>query len=835
MYSKENVKEKFNAFPSDFVSKEEKLKDSYGIEYAKAIWNIYTINYPVNNPQFLKYINCRQFSEGNYDTGWAKNRLGLEGDTSYLNLDFTSINRIATIVDNMVGKLTNREWKLECNPTDTVSKSKFDEYRRKIEADMFLKEISDQMAPKTGIPLVPKGKFVPKDEEEKELHLKMNYKLDAATAMELALKWVFDNNNFSVEIVPQIWRDLIETKKTAIFRYYDENRNIKLERFDHLKLITPYSLKPDFSDIPYQGLIRNFTIGAIAKMNPGFTDQELYDIAKKNAGQNSNIWGPDWGDNYEAYYRQFGQNTYYQFQNFNITVLNFFFLTPITTTTAIKKSAKGRIKVERKKDGYTNEKGIEVINKKKLYRMEGFWIPSSEYIWNYDMTENIERDITQGGYSPECELPCKIIAPNMYGMTNKSLVERMIPLEKQLVLAWLKLQQFLIEAMPPGMAINQNALLDIVQGMGEGKTKPTNWTKLYKQTGSFIFNDRGPDGQPINIPFKELQGGISPAFEQFMKVQDYCINKMNEVVGYNTAVDASSPSTDAGLGINKMAQQATYNCLRPIYMAGTNLIEGTGKRVALMIQDCIKHNNRAFIDAIGESNAEVLEKGKSMAFSSAAISITLMPDESEQIEVQNLISLGIQNQTLTTGQVLSVRQQLKTDTKLAGQLLSYYEGKNQKEKQDQAIALQQQNGQVQIQSAQAASQAQAQLDQTLTQNKLAIIQAQAQIDIQKIQIEAEINMRLQELKNSGAATVAVINSESKVNVQQSANEGKVVSAQVAAQSKVESTHIQNEGKLAHKYLEHESDIQKGLLEHDNKKEQIELESKLEPKPVVAKK
>ena len=67
------------------------------------------------------------------------------------------------------------------------------------------------------------------------------------------------------------------------------------------------------------------------------------------------------------------------------------------------------------------------------------------------------------------------------------------------------------------MAINQNALLDVVEGMGNGKAKPTDWTKLYKQTGSFVFTDKGPDGQPINIPFKELMGGISPAFEQFMK------------------------------------------------------------------------------------------------------------------------------------------------------------------------------------------------------------------------------------------------------------------------------------------------------------------------------
>lgn len=829
--SKEDVTKGFSAFPSDFASKEEKLTKEYGLQYVKAIWSIWTTNFPADNPQRLRYILNRQYSEGLQPIAKYKSRLGLEGDTSYLNLDFTSINRIATIVDNMVGKLINRQWKLECNPTDTVSKTKEDQYRREVEADMFLKKMSDEMEPVTGIPLVPKGKYIPQDDEEKELHLKMNFKLDEAIAMELALKWVFDNNNFSSESVPLIFRDLIECKKTAIFRTYDENRKIKVERWDHLKLITPYSVHPDFRDIPYQALLPQYTIGTIAKMNPGFTDAELYDIAKNNQGRNGNApWNTLWGDTYEGYYQMYGETAFNRFQNFNVQVVNFFFLTPISTTKSVKISAKGRVKLETKKEGYTNDKGIEVINKKKLYRMEGFWIPDTKYIWGYKMSENIEREPVAGGYSPECELPCKIIAPNIYDMTNKSLVERMIPLEDQLILAWLKLQQFLIEAMPPGMAINQNALLDVIQGMGEGKAKPTDWTKLYKQTGSFIFNDRGADGQPINIPFKELQGGISPAFEQFMKVQDYCINKMNEVVGYNTAVDASSPTPDSGLGLNQMAQQATYNCLRPLYIAATTLIEGTGKRVALMIQDCIKHNNKAFIDAIGESNTDVLTKGRNMAFSSAAISISLMPDESEQVEVQNLITLGIQNKTLKTGQVLQVRQQLKTDTKLAGQLLAYFEAKNEKDAQANAIALQEQNGQVQIQSAQAAAASQAEIIKLQVDADIAKINAQKDADIAKIQAEKLANLELQNLKNTGANTVAVINSESKVNVQEAANEGKIIATQVANEGKKQSEIIKGEVKIADSHLAHMKDEIKQDKDHAHEKEVV----KMTPKPTAKK-
>jgi hypothetical protein len=830
-----DVTKKYNAFPSDFETLEQKKTDRYGLEYVKAIWGTYTLNYPVNNPQMLQYILNRQFAEGTYPIDGYKSRLGLTGDTSYLNLDYTSVNRIPTIIDNMVGKLTNKAWRFQCNPLDTVSKSKYDKYRSEVEADMFLKKVSDEMEPVTGVPLVAKNKYIPEDNEAKELHFQMDFKLDEAMAMEEALKWVFDNNNFDKESIPQLYRDLFECKKTAIFRTYDENKNIRVSRWDHLKLITPYSVHPDFHDIPYQALMPNYTIGTIAKMNPKFTDEQLYYIAKSCAGSvnNNAPWNPDWYTNYSSYLNTNGPIALRQFQNFNITVVNFFFLSPVKTTKLVKKSEKGRIKVETKKDGYVNDKGIEEISNRKLHRFEGFWIPNTEYIWGYKQTENEDRDVIPGGYSPDTELPCKIIAPNMMGMKNKSFVERMIPLEKQMMLAWLKLQQFLIEAMPPGMAINQNALLDVVQGMGDGKTKPTDWTKLYKQTGNIIFTDRDAAGNPINIPFKELAGGISPAFEQFMRVQDYCINKMNEVIGYNTAVDASSPKADALVGTQQMAQEATYDCLRPMYLACTNLIEGTGKRVGLMIQDCLRlgHEDfkKALADAIGQENVDVLTMGRDFPFSSAAISVEIQPDENETATISNWILEGLAKGTITTSDALRVRQQLKTNTKLAGQLLAYLEKKNAKAKQAEAMQQIQANGQTQQESAMAASQAQAQLDEVLTNNKMKVIQLQGQIDIATKTAEAELQMKLQELKNLGANTVAEINTGGKIDVQHAANEGKIVAQQVASQSNIEKEHIIHKSKVQHGLLAHDSKSAQMEQDHGHKTAQIELTAKMTPK------
>jgi len=837
-----DVSEKFSPFPSDFESLEQKKTDRYGLEYVEAIYSLNILNYPVNNPQYLEYINNRQFAEGTYSTNIYKSRVGLDTDTSYLNLDFSSINRIPTIINNMVGKAINKPFRFQCNPLDTVSRIKVDEKRAEMKADMFLKQKSEQSEQLTGQPLVSKSKFVPEDNEEAELHMQMNFKLEEAEAMELALKWVFDSNSFEADALPAIYRDMFTDKKTVLFRYYDSNKNIRIKRWDHLKVVHPYSSFDDFHDIPYQGFLDTYTIGEIAKMNPKFTDEDLYDIARDNAGMNGNLmWNADWYLQYSYYNNSFGPIAYRMFQNFKVAVVNFYFLSPIHDVKAVKKSVTGKLRVEDKKADYVPVKekektfgeeteSIDVINKRKIARFEGFWIPNTKKIWEYKRTENEDRDIVNGAYSPETELPGRIIMPNQLGMLNKSAVSLMKPLEKQMMLAWLKLQQFLIKAMPPGLAINQNALLEVVNGQGEGKALPTDWTKLYQQTGNIIFSDTDGSGRIINgKPFEELQGGISAKFTEFFSVMDYCINKMNEVVGYNTAVDGSSPKADALVGVNQQAIQATYDCLRPIYNdVNKRLIEPTAKRVALMIQDSLRLGNedfkKALTDAIGKKNVDVLIEGRDMPLASSAISVELQPDEQEMADINMLIQLGIQNQTLNPSDVLRVRQQLKTNIKLAGQLLVYLEKKNAKDKEKAAQALSETNGQVQIASAKAASEMKLQEIQSEVQLKGELLKLEYQL---KGELSSQEHIQLMEEiagKNIGIENVANINVGKAVEVQKISTQGKLIESQVAANSKVEAAH-----------LTHQSNIQKGFQDHDHAMEQMEKEAELVPKPVAPKK
>lgn len=788
------------SFPNQIASREEKSQDTYGLKYAQAIWGEYTNNAVAVDRRRNRLINNRKYAEGLESIDKYKNRLDIDGDTSYLNLDFSPVNRIATLVDNMVGMLMNQDYKIQCDPIDSESKTKYDNYRKQVYANLRLKQIAPRIEEKTGIPLIPTGQYVPEDNDEAEIHLKLNYKMDAAIAMEEALTFVADNNVFG-ETRRKILRDLIVINTAALERYYDSNYNIIHEYVDPIDLITPYSKTEDYKNIAYYGIRKQYQIFEIAEMNPEFTEQQLFDIAKNYAGQNNNsFWNDSWGQSYEGYYANDGAIRPYN--NFNITVLKFQFLTTNTDKRVKKKNSKGGYYYDKAGSNYSIEVSPEKINvidkgdewqvvgeslfvskaevntiedakvyfskikterrKSKIevnevtakYKYEGYYIPCTDYVWNYKMVENIERERVNGSYTPETELGISIITPNMYDMENKSLVERLIPMEDGMNIANLKVQQSLIKAVPPGIKFDIEGTDGIILENGKEAT-PLQLLRVYQQTGSIPFSSKGKDGAPINSAVIErLQNGVGNELNAFMLVINHYQQMMNDVIGFNSAVDGSSPNSNALVGVQKMAASATYNALRPLLNASNELIIRSTRRIALMIQDSMRYNTEAFTMAIGEQATNTLKYGRKLAFNQFAIMIRMLPDAEEQMELTNLLMESVRNKQLTSSDVIRVKQQMKTDTKLAAQLMVLLENKNKKEAQKQSMELQKQNGDIQVQSAQASKKAETEAMTMIEKAKQETLMLEYRLKAELARVEIEGEKEVQILKNQGTLNVA---------------------------------------------------------------------------------
>jgi hypothetical protein len=847
------------SFPNPVASKEEKAKKDYGIAYARAIWAEHSKNAATFDERRTQMIVNRKYAEGLQSVEKYKNRLDLNGDSSYVNLDFSPVNRIPALVNNIVGKLMNQTFKIQCNPIDSESLTQYDDYRKKLYANMFLSKLAPAIEEKTGIPVIPMGEKIPKSKDDIEMHLKLNYKMDAAMSMETAIHFVNKNNLFE-ETRRKIIRDIVVLKKAALYRYYDAAKNICHEYVDPVDLITPYSKYDDFRNITYQGILKQYQIWELALKYPKLTDDDLYNIARTQAGVNKN---PQWefGDSYEGYYRS--TTTMKPYMNFNITELQFFFITQNSEKRIKKKNSKGGYFFSEKPSSYSldvnpntisitdlglewgvkgekltvkkslaktpeearthfskiktdrRKETVEVLDKKAKYRYEGCWIPGTDWMLEYKMSENIEREKINGSYSPDVELPISIIAPDIFDMQNKSLVESVIPIQDQMILAHLKIQQDMIKAVPPGIAFDIDKMDGIITSMGEG-TKPTDILKMYQQTGSIAYSGTNADNTPVNGKVIDvLPNGLGSNFLAYISVQQHLIQQMNDAVGYNSAVDASSPDSNALVGVQKMAAQATQNALRPHYASVLNLILRSTERLVLMIQDSMEFNEEAFVMAIGEQAAATIKYGRKVAFNQFAIDIELSPDEEEKFNIEQKIQLGLKNGTLFVSDSIRIEQELKHSAKLAAQLLVLLENKNKQDKIKESMSLQQQNGEVQTQAAQAASQFKQEEMQLEVQSKSQLFQVEYNLKDAFEEKQFQRQMKLQELKNQGADTVAVINSHSKVDVQNAANEGKIIATQVQSQSKETVEHLKHNSKVIDTHLQHESAIKQKDHEYAN--------------------
>jgi hypothetical protein len=763
---------KFSPFPDPLAPKEEKATTAYGMKYAKAIWGNYLNNITSFSEQRDIDIICRTYAEGLESIDKFKTRKGIT-NTSYLNLDYSPVNIIATTVDNIVGRLSNTPYKIQCNPIDPESKSRFDNYRKELFADMFLKQYSDAVQEQTGIPLVKRNAEIPETDEEAELHLKMNYKDDASIAMEEAFNFVFSSNDFDASR-EAIIEDLITIKRAAIQNKYDECGNIIVERVDPIDLITPYSKYQDFRNIPYIALIKSYTVGQLAEMNPSFTDKDLYTIAQNNAGSTNNnpVW--TYGSSYEGYY---GNNTggitmdrpYY---NFNVKVLEFYFLAIDKEAREFKTYAKRKYSNKVAADFKSKDGEVAVKKIQNLY--EGRWIINSDYCFNYGRAKNIPREKISGSYYPKAKLPIRVIAPGLYDMKNKSHVERMIPHEDAIKLADLAFQTMLIKAKPPGVAMDIRGLMDAAKSLGEN-FGPMDVAKIYEQTGNYVYSSSDENGEIINSRvITELRGGVSDAMQSLIAVYQFQRQLINEVIGYNAAVDASSPDKNTLVGVQKNAIQATNNSLRPLFNAAVWLIQETAKDVALRIQDSLEYNNEAFQTAIGIHATKALDYGKNLAMVQMGIKVELLPDDEEKMYIENQLALGQQSGTLNASDVIRVRAVLKEDAKLAAKLLVFLEDKNRKNKMKEQQALSQQNAEVQTQAAQSAAEAQMGVQSQMLDIEKQKLAMEWDLKTQYMLAESQEIQKQIMLKNNGMIQVQEVKNDGADNVERVAHDAKIL-------------------------------------------------------------
>ena len=141
-------------------------------------------------------IGCGLYARGEQSVAKYKNEIAVDGDLSYLNLDWTPVPIIPKMVDIVVNGLNDRLFKVEAFAEDAMSAEKRNQFQDKIEGQMIARPLLEQITNDFELDVFQMDpKQLPENDQELELFMQMNYKPAVEIAAEEAISTVLHQIN----------------------------------------------------------------------------------------------------------------------------------------------------------------------------------------------------------------------------------------------------------------------------------------------------------------------------------------------------------------------------------------------------------------------------------------------------------------------------------------------------------------------------------------------------------------------------------------------------------------------------------------------------------------
>ena len=721
-------------FPSQVVSDAEKLSYDYGLKVAKAIeteWFYDERRHTRFETRYNDFHKLRLYARGEQSVQKYKDELSINGDLSYLNLDWTPVPIIPKFVDIVVNGISDRAFDIKAYSQDEYGVAKRTEYMDSILGDMATKEMNDFVQNEFGINLYENNPdTLPENREELDLHMQTTYKQSVEIAEEQAIKVLMEGNNYDLT-KRRLYYDLTVLGIAAVKTEFTTSDGVTIEYVDPADLVYSYTESPYFDDIYYVGEVKTIPINELAKQFPHLEQEDLEEIRTTGYTQKSN-------------YYQSGPR--YEDVDVNkVQILYFNYKTYMNEVYKIKETSTGADKLIEKDDQFNPPEEAQG-NFSKLERAietlyEGAIILGTNKLLKWEMSENMMR--SKSNFT-KVKMNYSIVAPRMYKGRIESLVRRITGFADMIQLTHLKLQQVMSRMVPDGVYLDADGLAEVDLGNGTNYN-PQEALNMFFQTGSVIGRSFTSDGNmnPGKVPIQEITSGSGGnKINALIGNYNYYMQMIRDATGLNEARDGSTPDERALLGVQKLAAANSNTATRHILNSGLFLTAEVAEKLSLRISDIIEYSStrEAFIQSIGVHNVATLEEMSELHLYDFGIFLELAPDEEEKAMLENNIQQALAQKTIDLEDVIDLRE--ISNIKVANQLLKIR--KNKKMMKDQQ--LQQQNIQAQtqanIQQQQAAAQLEVQKQQALKQAEAQIMQLQAQLDAGKIQAESQVKAQL---------------------------------------------------------------------------------------------
>ena len=724
-------------FPSQTVSDAEKLSYDYGLKVGKAIeqeWFNDDRNMNRYRSNHADFHNLRLYARGEQSIQKYKDELSINGDLSYLNLDWKPVPIISKFVDIVVNGIAERTYDIKAYSQSPNGVEKRTEYMEAIMNDMEFQEFDNFAAENFGVDTKESDqKELPETPEELQLHMQLTYKQAVELAEEQALSVLFEGNKYELT-KKRFYYDLTVLGIGAVKTSFNTSEGVTVDYVDPANLVYSYTDSPYFDDIYYVGEVKTIPVNELAKEFPHLSESDLEDIMKNKSYNRSN---------YNS------RHNYDKEDNNHIQVLYFNYKTYMNEVYKVKEMSTGADKIIPKDDSFNPPENMEGGYSRMLRSIEvlydGAMILGTNKLLKWEMAKNMMRpksDFTK------VKMNYAIVAPRIYNGKIDSLVKRITGFADMIQLTHLKLQQVMARMVPDGVYLDADGLAEVDLGNGTNYN-PQEALNMFFQTGSVIgrsFTSEG-DMNPGKVPIQEITSGSGGnKMQALIGNYNYYLQMIRDVTGLNEARDGSLPDKNALVGVQKLAAANSNTATRHILQAGLYLTAETAECLSLRISDIIEYSptKDAFIQAIGVHNVATLEEMSELHLYDFGIFIELQPDEEEKGLLENNIQMALQQKSIELEDAIDLRE--IRSVKLANQLLKI----RRKKKQERDRQLQLENIQAQSQSntqaAQAAAQVEMQKDQALNAGKAELMQMQAQVDSQKMMQEVQMKKELMALE-----------------------------------------------------------------------------------------
>jgi hypothetical protein len=725
------------SFPSQLATDSEKATEKFGLQVGQAIqyeWFRKDGGSCRFYSQWRDFHRLRLYARGEQSIAKYKNELAIDGDLSYLNLDWTPVPILPKFVDIVVNGMSDRLFKVKAYSQDAMSQQKRSRYQDMVEGQMLAKDNLEVIQQKTGMnPFVMNPEELPKTDEELSLFMQIHYKPAIEIAEEEAINTLFDENHYQ-DTRKRIDYDLTVIGIGIAKHEFLLGSGVNVSYVDPANVVYSYTESPNFEDCFYWGEIKTMPISELLKIKPTLKKEELEKISKSSQG---------WYDYYNV--SQFYENSL--FYKDTCTLLYFNYKTTKKIVYKKRFLEGGGSRVIEKDDTFNpptemmEEGNFEKIEKTIDVWYDGVMVMGTNIIIKWEMAQNMVRPKSSSQHA----LPNYVaVAPRMYKGNIESLVRRMIPFADLIQITHLKLQQVIARVVPDGVFIDADGLNEVDLGSGAAYN-PEDALRLYFQTGSVIGRSYTQEGDYNNarIPITQLtsNSGLSKT-QMLISNYNHYMDMIRSVTGLNEARDGSTPDPNSLVGVQKLAALNSNTATRHILEGGLYIYRTLAEALTYRVADILEYSDFKddFANKIGKYNVSILNDISDLYIYDFGIFIEVSPDEEQKAQLEANIQMALSKGDINLEDAIDIRE--LRNLKLANQLLKMKRTQKQDREQQNQMQMQAMQAQQQLKSQELAMQTAMQKIQMESDAKLKLKQAEVQFNIQQLTAEAELKKSL---------------------------------------------------------------------------------------------